>query len=202
MTDSPKYIIGISGASGVIYGINLLTHLIKKKARIYLVISSNGLSVLKEEMDLDWRGKEEEVNSLIKRYYNYPHITYFDENNLTSCIASGSFYTDGMVIIPCSMKTLAGITHGFTYNLIGRAADVIIKEKRPLILVPRETPLNEIHLSNMLALAKAGVNIIPAMPAFYHNPESIDGIVNFIVGRVLDSLKIKNDLYRRYTGKS
>ncbi|MEM2703730.1 MAG: UbiX family flavin prenyltransferase, partial [Candidatus Bathyarchaeia archaeon] len=107
---------------------------------------------------------------------------------------------NGMVIIPCSMKTLAGIAHGYTDNLLLRAADVILKEKRPLIIVPRETPLNVLHLENMLKLAKIGVVILPAMPAFYHKPKTIGDLIDHIVGKVLDALQIEHELYEKWKG--
>jgi 4-hydroxy-3-polyprenylbenzoate decarboxylase len=122
----------------------------------------------------------------------------YDVDDWTAPIVSGSFKTDGMVIVPCSMKTLAGIASGFAENVILRAADVTLKEKRKLILVPRETPLNNIHLRNMLYLAKQGAVILPSMPAYYHKPKKMIGLVDFIVGRILDVLEIDHDLYKRW----
>jgi 4-hydroxy-3-polyprenylbenzoate decarboxylase len=125
-------------------------------------------------------------------------LRYFDEDNLYAPIASGSSPVDGMVVIPCSMKALSSMAHGFASNLIERAADVTIKEKRKLIIVPRETPLSTIHLRNMLALSEVGCHIIPAMPAFYHHPKKITDMVDFIAGRVLDALGVENDLSPRW----
>ena len=127
-------------------------------------------------------------------------IAYFDEDNMYAPIASGSVKVDAMVVVPCSMKALASIAHGFASNLIERAADVMLKEKRKLILVPRETPLSAIHLRNMLTLAEAGCHIIPAMPAFYHHPKKISDMVDFVTGRVLDSMGVENDLSPRWGG--
>lgn len=192
-----SYAIAISGASGAIYGIKLLDYLSKEGFKIYLTISSDGISIIRDEVGIDWSGSEMKVNEIIKERFG-GDIRYFDENNLNAPISSGSVYLDGMVVIPCSMKALSAIAHGFSSNLIERAADVTIKEKRKLIIVPRETPLNSVHLRNMLTLAEMGVHMIPAMPAFYYNPKSIDQLVDFIIGRVLDSLGIKNNLFKRW----
>jgi 4-hydroxy-3-polyprenylbenzoate decarboxylase len=125
-------------------------------------------------------------------------ITYYDENYMYAPIASGSVKVDAMAVIPCSMKTLASIANGFASNLIERAADVMIKEKRKLVIVPRETPLSAIHLRNMLVLAEIGCHIVPAMPAFYHHPKRVSDMVDFIAGRVLDSMGVENDLAPRW----
>lgn len=192
-----SYAIAISGASGAIYGIKLLDYLSKEGFKVYLTISSDGISIIRDEVGVDLSGDEQRINEVLKKRLG-GDIRYFDETNLRAPIASGSVYLDGMAVIPCSMKALSAIAHGFSSNLIERAADVTIKEGRRLIIVPRETPLNAIHLRNMLTLAEMGVHIIPAMPAFYNNPKSIDHMVDFIVGRVLDSLGIKNNLFKRW----
>lgn len=194
------YTVAITGASGVVYGIRLLEYLLKEGHKVFLVITKEGFEILRGELDINWDGGEKGVNRGIERYFKSQpgQVTYFDEDNLSAPISSGSFRIDGMIIIPCSMKTLASIANGFADNLIERGADVVLKERRPLILVPRETPLNVIHLNNMLTSAKAGAHIIPAMPAFYHHPKTVEDMVNFIVGRVLDAIGIKNELYRRW----
>jgi 4-hydroxy-3-polyprenylbenzoate decarboxylase len=125
-------------------------------------------------------------------------LVYYPNQDIGAAVASGSFRVKGMVVIPCSMGTLAGIAHGASDNLLERAADVILKEGRRLIVVPRETPLHEIHLENMLKLARMGTRIIPAMPAFYQKPQTLDDIVDFLVGKVLDMMDIDHDLYRRW----
>ncbi len=192
-----NYAVAISGASGAVYGIRLLEYLSKEGHKVYLTVSSDGLSIIRNEVGIDWLGDETEVNRDIKERFG-GDIRYFEETNLNAPISSGSVYLDGMIVIPCSMKAMSAIAHGFSSNLIERAADVTIKERRRLVIVPRETPLSAIHLRNMLTLAETGVHIIPAMPAFYHNPKSIDHMVDFIVGRVLDSLGIKNNLFTRW----
>ena len=181
-----KLTIAITGASGVIYGKRLLEELQYKKVETHLVISQAAKKIIKLELETSEKTLEKLAN----------HV--YENDDWSSPIVSGSFIMDGMVIVPCSMKTLAGIASGFTENVILRAADVALKEQRKLILVPRETPLNIIHLRNMLDLAKQGVIIVPSMPAYYHKPKNIDDLVDFVVGRILDVLGIEHDLYQRW----
>ncbi len=187
-----RIVVGITGASGVVYGVRFLETVRKYSSdtEVHLVISSTAVDIMKHELGIS----KEHVMSLVNRTY--------DENDLGAPIASGSFKHDGMVIIPCSMKTLAAIAHGITDNLITRAADVTLKERKKLILVVRETPLNLIHIRNMELVTLAGAVVMPAAPAFYGRPRTIDDLVNFIVGRALDLLGIENDLYNRWSGYS
>jgi 4-hydroxy-3-polyprenylbenzoate decarboxylase len=204
------YTIAITGASGSIYGVRLLTYLLKKKQTVYLTVTKEGGLILKEEVGLDWKEDQiekemklqKETEKKIRRDLKIKeaNLHYFREDNLSASIASGSAKVDAMIVIPCSMKSLSGIACGYANNLVERAADVMLKERRALILVPRETPLNSIHLRNMLVLSEMGVKIIPAMPAFYSHPETMDDLVNFVVGKVLDSLGIENNLFRRWQG--
>lgn len=196
------YTIAITGASGSIYGVKLLEYLLKKGHKVYLTITKEGALIMKEEVGFNWRGIEKDVERKIKRDLKMEKakLTYFNEENLFAPVSSGSHKVDAMIVIPCSMKTLSGIAQGYANNLVERSADVMIKEDRTLILVPRETPLNTIHLRNMLTLSEIGVKIIPAIPAFYNRPKKIDDIVNFIVGKVLDSINIENTIYRRWKG--
>jgi len=198
------YTIAITGASGSIYGVRLLKYLLEKKHTVYLTITKEGGLILKEEMGFNWQGYQKEIEKKIKRDLKLKEIKlhYFSEDNLSASISSGSVKVDGMVVIPCSMKTLSGIACGYANNLVERAADVMLKERRTLIIVPRETPLNSIHLRNMLTLSEIGVKIIPAMPAFYSCPEKIDDLIDFMVGKVLDSLGIENSLFRRWQGSN
>lgn len=182
-----RLIIAITGASGVIYGKRLLEVLYNKKIETHLIISDAAEKIIEHELD----AKRKDLEKLASYVYSV--------DDLTAPIASGSFKTDAMIIMPCSMKTLAGIAHGYAENLILRVADVMLKEKRKLILVPRETPLNLVHIGNMLKLARQeGVIIAPAMPAFYHKPASVSAIVDFVVGRILDLLDIEHTLYARW----
>jgi len=182
-----RLIVAITGASGVIYGKRLLEVLKGKNIEVHLIISEASEKLIEHELEIT----KEELEKLVKNTY--------DEDDFWSPLASGSFITDGMIIIPCSTKTLAGIAHGYSENLILRAADVALKEGRKLILVPRETPLNSVHFSNLLELSTKGVIIIPAMPAFYHKPNKIDDLIDFIVGKILDSLSIDHKLFRRWS---
>jgi 4-hydroxy-3-polyprenylbenzoate decarboxylase len=181
-----KLVIAITGASGVIYGKRLLEVLRTKKIETHLVISKAAEKIIKHELGTTKEPIEKLAN----------HVHGVDDWSVP--IVSGSFKTDGMVIVPCSMKTLAGIANGFAENVILRAADVVLKERRKLVIVPRETPLNSIHLQNMLYLARQGISIVPAIPAFYHNPKSVDDLIDFVVGKVLDLLGINHSLYKRW----
>lgn len=181
-----KIVLGISGATGAIYGVRLLEELQLRGAEVHLVVSRWGEETIRLET-----GREiTELEKLTAQKY--------DISNMGAAISSGSFPIDGTIIAPCSMKTLSAIAHGFSDNLIVRAADVALKEKRPLILMPRETPLTIIHLQNMLEVARAGATVMPPMPAYYNLPESLDDIVNHWVGRVLDHLGLKHDLVKRW----
>jgi 4-hydroxy-3-polyprenylbenzoate decarboxylase len=194
------YTVAISGASGAPYAHRLLQVLIKGGHSVFLSISGDGLSILNDETGLMLKGSEAEIQYALEKHFEAKkgQITYFDEDNMYAPIASGSVTIDSMVVIPCSMKTLAAIANGFASNLIERAADVTLKEQRKLIVVPREMPLSAIHLKNMLTLAELGCHIIPAMPAFYHHPKKIQDLVDFVVGRVLDSRGIENVLSPRW----
>lgn len=174
-----KIIVGISGASGAIYGIRMLEMLAEiEGVETHLVISRWGLTNIEAETDYSMK----EVIDLADEYYSF--------HDLGAKISSGSFLVDGMIIAPCSMKTLASIRMGLNDNLLTRAADVVLKEKKPLMLLTRETPLNTIHLENMLYLSKMGVTIFPPMPSFYNHPETIDDIIFHIVYRALDQFGI------------
>lgn len=189
-----RYIVAITGASGSILGIRLLGELVKK-AEVHLVISPDTFSIIRDETGLDWAASAEIA---IRKHFRTKKLFYYENSNMYSPIASGSFKTDGMLVVPCSMKTLSGIANGYAANLIERAADVTIKEGRTLLLSPREMPFSAIHLENMLKLARLGVRIAPPVPAFYHRPENIDDIIDFIAGKILDSIEVEHNLFRRW----
>jgi len=178
--------VAITGASGVIYGIRMLEALSKLKVETHLVMSEWGARNIKIETDKT----VEYVKSLAAKYY--------EDDNMAAPISSGSFQTGGMAIVPCSMKTLASIANAFDDSLVSRAASVCIKEQRKLVVVPRETPLSKIHLENMEKLAGAGAIILPAMPGFYHRPQTMDDLINHVVGKVLDQFGIEHNLFKRW----
>lgn len=184
-----KIAVGITGASGSIYGLKFLEALKSLKIKSHLIVSDAGDKVTKHELGF---GKEE-----LSKYADY----YYEIDSIDSSLASGSFLIDKMVIIPCSMNTLGCISSGISLNLIHRCAHVILKEGKKLVLVMRETPLSPIDLENMQKLSRMGVTILPASPAFYHGPKSIDDLANHIVGKTLDALEIKNDLFKRWGSK-
>ena len=194
------YTVAITGASGAPYGLRVLRALIAGGHNVYLTITGDGLHILNDETGLMLKGSETDIQFALEKHLEAKEgqLRYFDEDNMYAPIASGSAPVDGMVVIPCSMKALSSIANGFASNLIERSADVTIKEKRKLIIVPRETPFSTIHLRNLLSLAEAGCHIIPAMPAFYHHPKKVQDMVDFIAGRVLDALGVENDLSPRW----
>ena len=184
-----KIVVGISGGSGSIYAISLLKALKELNIETHLVVSTMGEYVTEHETGM----KLEELKSM---------ATYFHDNkNFAAPIASGSFKVDSMVVLPCSMKTLSSVAHGFSDNLLTRACDVMIKENRKLILVPRETPLSSIHLENMLKLSQMGVTIFPPSPGFYNHPETLEDVILNMTGRILDMLGIDNNLIKRWEGQ-
>ena len=180
-------VIAITGASGVIYGVELLKALKELDIETGLLISDPAKIVMKYELK-DY--SLEEIESLADHC--------FEANEIDSSINSGSFKFDSLVIIPCSMKTVSAIANGYASNSITRVADVALKERRNLVLVPRETPLRAAHLENMLRISKEGGIILPAMPAFYHEPKDIKDMTDFVVGKVLDVLKIDNEMFKRW----
>jgi len=186
-----KIIIGISGASGVIYGIRLLD-VLRGVADVETHLVMTPSAVITIGLETDYTA--EQVNALADVVYSH--------KNIAAKISSGSFKTDGMIVAPCSMKTLAGITLSFSDNLLLRAADVVLKDRRPLLLLPRETPLHLGHLRLMVQATEMGAIIAPPMPAFYHRPETLDDVVNQTVNRVLDMVDIElpTDLFERWHG--
>ena len=193
-----KLIIAICGASGAIYGIRLLKALLERPVSVMLIISKSGEEVLKHETD--YNGNE--FKSFLKKegveFHPAAKVLCYHPNDLFAPPASGSFRHDGMIIAPCSMKTLAAISSGIADNLIHRAADVCLKEKRPLILIPRETPLNLIHLKNMVRTAKAGATIMPPSPSFYFKPKTINELVDTVIARVLDHIGIQQSIVKQW----
>ena len=181
-----RLIVAMSGASGVIYGIRLLQALKDEGVETHLTLSGWA----EKNIEFETSFKVEEV----KRMATY----VYDVNDLSAPITSGSYPSSGMVVIPCSTKTLAAIANGYSQNLIHRSAEVMLKEKRPLVICPRETPLNQIHLENMYRLARAGAIIFPLSPPFYHKPKTIDDLVNQIVGKILDLFNIESKLLKRW----
>ena len=183
-----KLIVGMTGASGSIFGVRLLQVLAETDVEVHLVVSKWAQQTLEHETTLTLNDLRELAD------------VYYGPNDMGAAISSGSFMTDGMVIVPCSTRSVGAIAHGIGEHLVHRAADVILKERRKLVMVVRETPLNEIHLENMLKLSRMGVTMLPPMPAFYNHPQSIDDMVNHIVARVLDQFAITADFAKRWDG--
>ncbi len=181
-----RLIVGISGASGAILGIRLLEVLSKYDLETHLIVSDAAKRTI--EMETDWR--VEDVEALANQVHDF--------NNIGSSISSGSFKSKGMVVIPCTIKTLSAIAYSFNTNLLVRAADVILKERRRLVLVPREMPLHRGHLEAMLKVHDLGGIILPPMLTFYHKPKSVEDMINYLIGKVLDSFDIPHNLFKRW----
>jgi len=183
---SKRIVVGISGASGVIYGARLLEVLKDTDYETHLIISESG----KLNFEIETQYKAAEIEALADRVY--------DHKNMAAALASGSFITAGMVVVPCTIKTLSGIANSYNENLIVRAADVALKEKRKLVLVVRETPLHKGHLRLMTMAADMGAHILPPVPSFYHQPKSIEDIIDQTIGKIFDYIGIQHDLFNRW----
>jgi 4-hydroxy-3-polyprenylbenzoate decarboxylase len=188
-------VVAITGASGAPYAVRLLEALADAQRAVQLIVSSHGIRLLGTEMGID---SLDALRAHVGSERWDRSITVFDDTDRGATPASGSALSDGMVICPCSMGTLSAISVGASRSLVERAADVALKERRKLILVPRETPLSAVHLENMLRLTRAGAIVMPAAPGFYHRPKSIDDLVNFVVARVLDHLGVRHSLVARW----
>ncbi|HEX8948472.1 MAG TPA: flavin prenyltransferase UbiX [Dissulfurispiraceae bacterium] len=189
-----KHILAITGASGAVFGVRVLEELLKS-SEVHLVISSNTFSIIRDETGNDWAINTEKT---VRKQFGTDRLFFYEDKYMEAPVASGSFRTDGMLVVPCSMKTLSGIANGYANNLIERAADVVIKEGRPLLLSPREMPFSALHLENMLKLARLGVRIAPPVPAFYHKPHELNDVVDFIVGKILDNFGVEHSLFKRW----
>lgn len=192
--------LALTGASGMGYAMRLLEQLLAAGKQVYLLYSQAAQIVAHQELDLSFPTRPHDASAFFsERYAAKPgQLRAFGREEWFAPVASGSNPSDAMVICPCSMGTLAAVASGLADNLIGRAADVMMKERRTLILVPRETPLSAIHLENMLRLTRAGAVILPANPGFYHRPASVDQVIDFVVARVLDQLRIEHELMQRW----
>lgn len=192
--------LAFSGASGAPYGLRLLEVLLAQHFRVYVLISSAARVVLDTESNIKLSGNEDKATEQLSALFNAPEgqLQVFGKDNWFSPVASGSAAPKKMIVCPCSAGSVSAIAMGASDNLLERAADVVIKERGQLILVPRETPFSEIHLENMLKLAKLGVTIMPAAPGFYHQPQTISDLVDFMVARILDHLNIEHTLTKRW----
>ncbi len=193
-----KFVVAITGASGSIYGFHLVSALMKFPVEVFVLMSESGRQVAAHETDYSSGSIAEYLEQTGASFHEQASLNEIAPSDFFAPIASGSFQHQGMVVAPCSMNTLAAISSGITDNLIHRSADVCLKEKRPLILLARETPLSLIHLKNMTRAAKAGAVIMPPSPGFYNRPQTIDELVDSIVARVLDHLNLENDLAVRW----
>ncbi|MBC8089089.1 MAG: UbiX family flavin prenyltransferase [Phycisphaerae bacterium] len=191
-------VVAITGASGAPYAVRLLQQLAEHQVPTWLIVSGHGWRLLKTESDI---GTLDELRTHVGVAAFDASIKLFDDSDRGAAPASGSARTRGMVICPCSMGTVAAVAHGTSRSLVERAADVVLKERRKLLLVPRETPMSLIHLENLAQVTRAGATIIPASPGFYNRPTQISDLVDFVVARVLDHLDVEHTLGKRWTGE-
>ncbi|MCP5470169.1 MAG: UbiX family flavin prenyltransferase [Chlamydiales bacterium] len=189
-----RIVVGISGATGIVLGVKTVHALLEAEYEIELVVSKGALYTAAHELGEDFAT----TRRFVERFGQ--GVTLHHQSDIGATICSGSHYTEGMVIIPCSMATVAAVAYGMGDNCLRRAADVTIKERRPLVIVPRETPFSTLHLENMLKLSQLGATIVPPVPAWYTNPESIGCVEDFIVGKVLECFKISHSFYPPYEG--
>jgi 4-hydroxy-3-polyprenylbenzoate decarboxylase len=198
-----RYFVGLTGASGHVYGAALIRALVRLGHQVDVSITEAGCKVLRHELGVDAGLHGEHLSRALPAWVGADiaaRVRAFDATAIESPPSSGTALTGGVIVCPCSMGTLARIAVGFSSNLVERAADVALKERRPLVLVPREAPLSAIHLENMLRLARLGASIVPASPGFYHRPKTIDDLVDHVVGKVLDLLRIQHELGARWRG--
>lgn len=193
-----RLFVALTGASGSIYGLTLVRTLVGAGVEVAFTLSESGAKVLRYEQGIDVDHTDPDLGALFGEQAE--GVRFFPADMVEAPISSGSYRTDGAVICPCSMGTLGGIAGGVSGNLVERAADVMLKEGRPLILVPRETPLSLIHLRNMVAVAEAGAVVLPAAPGFYHRPETIDDLVAHVVLKITDRLGLRLELVPRWAG--
>ncbi len=201
MTSSPNTItLALSGASGMAYGLRLLECLLTADRQVYLLVSQAAHIVAKQELGIALPARPLDLEKQLSEslHAREGQLRVFGREDWNAPVASGSNPADAMVVCPCSMGTLAAIAHGISDNLIERAADVMLKEQRKLILVPREAPFSTLHLENMLKLSKMNAVILPANPGFYHRPQSVEDIIDFVVARILDQLGIQHALMARW----
>lgn len=189
-----RYVFGITGATGPAIGLRVLKEL-SRTAEVHVIISRQSFSIILEETGADLSGA---IEKRLRKFAASKSIYYHDEGDFEAPPASGSFKTDGMFVVPCSMKSLSGIANGYSNGLIERAADVTIKEGRSLLLVPREMPFSAIHLENMLKLARLGVKIAPPVMGFYHGPKNVEDMVDFVAGKILDAMGVEHEIFRRW----
>ena len=198
--NKPPIILAMTGASGACYGLRLLECLIKDEQQVYLLISKAAQAVFAMETDLDVPARPQEAQVYLTQHFNAKEdqIIVYGREQWSSPVASGSHKAQHMIVCPCTTGTLSSIAQGSSDNLMQRAADVMIKEKRQLMLVVREMPLSPIHLENMLKLANIGVTIMPANPGFYQNPKSLEDVIDFVVARILDHIGVEHSLLPRW----
>ena len=192
------FVVAITGASGSVYGLRLISELLRSGERVSLILTSAGRQVMNHETGLEWSAEIKVQRQQVQEYFASIAVDCLAIDDFWAGAASGSAAADAMIIAPCSMGTLGRIAAGLSGNLLERAADVMLKERRSLLLVPRETPFNNIHLENLLRLSQSGAVILPAMPGFYHGPETIEDLVDFVVGKILDQLNVQHSLFTRW----